>query len=193
MLADRASANTLHTAPASLRSARSATAAQVAQYGRHKTLTAYQTGQHATQGHPGAISSPPEALGRAHGLDGRPESVTRTPEFGTSASVTSDHRRAATSDRRNPAIKSKPAIAASSRPRRAAVVGASIPRPDFRGRWHVARTADRWSAVRRKPARTRPVPLPAGSGWSERRARKRPAATARVASSRGRRPRHVSN
>ena len=95
---------------------------------------------------------------------------TRTPEVGASASVTSDQRRAATSDRRNPAIKSKPAITASSRPRRAAVGGASMPRRDFRGRWHVARTAERWSAVkasarprprsaavRRKPARTRPV------------------------------------
>ena len=45
---------------------------------------------------------------------------TRTPEVGASASVRSDQRRAATSDRRNPAIKSNPAITASSRPRRAA-------------------------------------------------------------------------
>ena len=42
-----------------------------------EALSACQTGQHALQGRPGAISSQPEALaGRAHGLDGRPESVT---------------------------------------------------------------------------------------------------------------------
>ena len=48
---------------------------------------------------------------------------------------------AATSDRRSPPMNSKPAITASSRPRRCAVVWDSTPRPSVRGRAAVARIA----------------------------------------------------
>ena len=57
------------------------------------------------------------------------------------ASVTSAQRKAATSDRRSPPMNSKPAITASSRPRRCAVVWDSTPRPSVRGRAAVARIA----------------------------------------------------
>ena len=57
------------------------------------------------------------------------------------ASDTSRHSSALTSDRRSPPMNSKPAITASSRPRRCAVVGDSTPRPSVRGRAAVARIA----------------------------------------------------
>ena len=54
------------------------------------------------------------------------------------ASATSRHSSALTSDRRSPPMNSKPAITASSRPRRCAVMWDSTPRPSVRGRSTVA-------------------------------------------------------
>ena len=64
------------------------------------------------------------------------------------ASDTSRHSSALTSDRRSPPMNSNPAITASSRPRRCAVVWDSTPRPSVRGRSAVARIAASPGGVR---------------------------------------------
>ena len=71
--------------------------------------------------------------------------VTRTPSPAVE-STTSAQRSALTSLRRMPAMKSNPAITASTRPRSRATSLDSTPRPRRRGRWQVASTAARSEA-----------------------------------------------
>ena len=65
------------SAPA-LRVTRPAATAQSAHTTGQIALPASQTGQHALQGRPGGYLWPARGLGGAHGLNGRPESATRT-------------------------------------------------------------------------------------------------------------------